>query len=59
MSIFFPEIADGVIRNIRRQYIDTRTQANLSKLNSKQQKELDIITLHMSQILETRRTSGN
>ncbi|KAG5616952.1 hypothetical protein H5410_016776 [Solanum commersonii] len=46
---------DTVIGNIRKQYVDTRTQANLSKLNSHRQKELDIATEELSLITERRR----
>ncbi|KAK9292890.1 hypothetical protein L1049_020871 [Liquidambar formosana] len=46
---------DSVIGNIRKQYIDTRTQANLSKLNANRRQDLDIITEHMSEIVERRR----
>ncbi|KAJ9139893.1 hypothetical protein P3X46_030585 [Hevea brasiliensis] len=48
---------DGVIRNIRKQYVDTRTQANLSKLNASRQKDTDIITQHISEILERKRNA--
>ncbi|KAI4347536.1 hypothetical protein L6164_008343 [Bauhinia variegata] len=48
---------DGIIANIRRQYIDTRTQANLSKLNANWKEDLDIVTEDMAQILERRRNS--
>lgn len=51
--------ADSVIGNIRKQYIDTRTQANLSKLHGKCQQDQDIITFDMSEIVERRRRSGN
>lgn len=46
---------DTIIGNIRKQYVDTRTQANLSKLNAHRQKELDIATEELSQITERRR----
>ncbi|KAL4357772.1 hypothetical protein S245_030795 [Arachis hypogaea] len=48
---------DGIIANFSRQYIDTRTQANLSKLNANRKRDLDIITEDMSNILERRRNS--
>ncbi|GMJ06529.1 hypothetical protein like AT5G52270 [Hibiscus trionum] len=48
---------DSVIANIRKQYIDTRTQANLSKLNANRRRELDIVTENMSDIIERRRNS--
>ncbi|KAH0686405.1 hypothetical protein KY289_017149 [Solanum tuberosum] len=46
---------DTIIGNIRKQYVDTRTQANLSKLNAHRQKELDIATEELSLITERRR----
>ncbi|XP_049393680.1 25.3 kDa vesicle transport protein [Solanum stenotomum] len=46
---------DTIIGNIRKQYVDTRTQANLSKLNAHRQKELDIATEELSLIKERRR----
>ncbi|XP_022738553.1 25.3 kDa vesicle transport protein-like [Durio zibethinus] len=48
---------DSIIANIRKQYIDTRTQTNLSKLNANRCQELDIITENMSDIIERRRNS--
>ncbi|XP_060972694.1 25.3 kDa vesicle transport protein SEC22-1 [Cannabis sativa] len=48
---------DSVIVNIRKQYIDTRTQANLSKLNANRKQELDIVTENLTEILERRRNS--
>ncbi|XP_028756400.1 25.3 kDa vesicle transport protein [Neltuma alba] len=42
---------DGIIANIRRQYIDTRTQANLSKLNANRRQDIDVVTKDMSNIL--------
>ncbi|XP_071734283.1 25.3 kDa vesicle transport protein SEC22-1 [Rutidosis leptorrhynchoides] len=48
---------DNVIRKISRQYIDTRTQANLSKLNANHKQELDIITEQMATVVERRRRS--
>ncbi|XP_062076130.1 25.3 kDa vesicle transport protein SEC22-1 [Humulus lupulus] len=48
---------DSVIVNIRKQYIDTRTQANLSKLNANRKQDLDIVTENMTEILERRRIS--
>lgn len=46
---------DSVISGIRKQYIDTRTQTNLKKLNAKRVQELDIMTETMSAIIENRR----
>ncbi|XP_043716383.1 25.3 kDa vesicle transport protein isoform X2 [Telopea speciosissima] len=43
--------------NIRKQYLDTRTQANLSKLNANRRQELDIITEDLSKIIENKRNS--
>ncbi|MCL7045779.1 hypothetical protein MKW94_024519 [Papaver nudicaule] len=48
---------DNVIANIRRQYIDTRTQANLSKLNANRRQDLDVMTEDMSKIIENKRRS--
>ncbi|XP_057424185.1 25.3 kDa vesicle transport protein SEC22-1 [Lotus japonicus] len=48
---------DGIIANFSRQYIDTRTQANLSKLNVNRKRELDVVAEDMSNILERRRIS--
>ncbi|KAJ9539653.1 hypothetical protein OSB04_026159 [Centaurea solstitialis] len=48
---------DNVIGNIRRQYIDTRTQANLSKLNANHKQELDVHIEQMSVVFERRRKS--
>ncbi|GMN44618.1 hypothetical protein TIFTF001_013815 [Ficus carica] len=49
---------DGIIGNIRKQYIDTRTQANLSKLNAnRKQDNLDIVTENLTDILGRRRNS--
>ncbi|KAI5652739.1 hypothetical protein M9H77_29926 [Catharanthus roseus] len=42
----------GIIGNIRRQYVDTRTQANLSKLKSGQ--DIEIMTEDFSQIVKRR-----
>lgn len=47
------------MRNIRRQYTDTRTQTNLSKLNADHKQELDVHTEHMSIVVERRRRAGN
>ncbi|XP_038875892.1 25.3 kDa vesicle transport protein [Benincasa hispida] len=47
---------DGIISNIRKQYIDTRTQANLCKLNAnRRQADPDMLTCSLSEILERRR----
>ncbi|KAH1075447.1 hypothetical protein J1N35_027775 [Gossypium stocksii] len=48
---------DSIISSIRKQYIDTRTQTNLSKLNANRHRELDIVTGNMSDIVERRRNS--
>lgn len=50
--------ADGIIGNIRRQYIDTRTQSNLSKLNGHRRQDLDVITQDLSTIVERRQQLG-
>ncbi|XP_054787793.1 25.3 kDa vesicle transport protein SEC22-1 isoform X5 [Prosopis cineraria] len=44
----------GIIANIRRQYIDTRTQVNLSKLNANRKQDIDVVTEVMSNILRRR-----
>lgn len=46
----------GIIGNIRRQYVDTRTQANLSKLKSGQ--DIEIMTEDFSQIVKRRNRYG-
>lgn len=51
-------LSDGIIANISRQYIDTRTQANLSKLNANRKQDLDIATEDIYNILERKRNSG-
>ncbi|PON31970.1 Longin domain containing protein [Parasponia andersonii] len=48
---------ESVIGNIRKQYIDTRTQANLSKLNANRKQDLDIVTENLTEILSRRRNS--
>ncbi|KAI3958404.1 hypothetical protein MKW98_011092 [Papaver atlanticum] len=48
---------DNVIANIRRRYLDTRTQANLSKLNENRRQDLDVITEDISKIIENKRRS--
>ncbi|KAL2948834.1 hypothetical protein AAZX31_20G145300 [Glycine max] len=50
-------LSDGIIANISRQYIDTRTQANLSKLNANRKQDLDIATEDIYKILERKRNS--
>ncbi|KAL0317775.1 UNVERIFIED_CONTAM: Vesicle-trafficking protein SEC22b-A [Sesamum angustifolium] len=46
---------DGIIGNIRSKYVDTRTQANLAKLNSDGSQEEDILSESFSQIVKRRR----
>ncbi|XP_057473477.1 25.3 kDa vesicle transport protein SEC22-1 [Actinidia eriantha] len=46
---------NGIIGNVRRQYTDTRTQSNLSKLNANCRQDLDIVAQDMSTIVERRR----
>ncbi|KAM1070107.1 hypothetical protein PS2_001928 [Malus domestica] len=48
---------DGVIGSTRKQYIDTRTQVNLSKLNANRKQDLDIATENLSEIIERWRHS--
>ncbi|XWS50533.1 hypothetical protein CRYUN_Cryun12cG0095000 [Craigia yunnanensis] len=52
-SVISP-VTDSIIANITKQYIDTRAQANLSKLNANPRQELDIITENKSHIIERR-----
>ncbi|GKC56747.1 25.3 kDa vesicle transport protein [Tanacetum coccineum] len=49
---------DNIICSIRRQYVDARTQANLSKLNNHRQAELDVHIEQMSIVVERRRKAG-
>lgn len=48
---------ESIIGNIRKQYVDTRTQANLSKLNANRGQDLDIVIEHMYQVVERKRQS--
>ncbi|XP_027933858.1 25.3 kDa vesicle transport protein isoform X1 [Vigna unguiculata] len=48
---------DGIIANISRQYIDTRTQANLSKLNANRKQYLDVASEDFYNIVERKRNS--
>ncbi|XP_041006816.1 25.3 kDa vesicle transport protein isoform X2 [Juglans microcarpa x Juglans regia] len=50
---------DSIIGNIRKRYIDTRTQANLSKLSANRKQDLDIVTKHVSEILECSRQNSD
>lgn len=50
--------ADGIIGNIRRKYVDTRSQANLSKINSDASQDVDILSEIFSQIVKRRRRFG-
>ncbi|XP_019095787.1 PREDICTED: 25.3 kDa vesicle transport protein-like [Camelina sativa] len=43
-----------IIGRIRKQYMDTRTQANLSKLNALREQELHVVTEHMNDIIQIR-----
>ncbi|KAG7533919.1 Longin-like domain superfamily [Arabidopsis thaliana x Arabidopsis arenosa] len=43
-----------IIGRIRKQYMDTRTQANLSKLNSLRKQELNVVTEHFNDIIQRR-----
>ncbi|KAL3524265.1 hypothetical protein ACH5RR_017099 [Cinchona calisaya] len=47
----------SIIGNIRRHYVDTRTQTNLAKLNAKCQQNLDFMTEDLSQIVKRRNRS--
>jgi hypothetical protein len=53
------QFSDSIIGNIRKQYIDTRTQANLSKLNANSKQDEDFVAKHMSEILEGKRNAGD
>ncbi|XP_052729979.1 25.3 kDa vesicle transport protein isoform X2 [Vigna angularis] len=48
---------DGIIANISRQYIDTRTQANLSKLNANRKQDVDVASQDFYDIVERKRNS--
>ncbi|XP_026408942.1 25.3 kDa vesicle transport protein-like [Papaver somniferum] len=48
---------DNVIAKIRRRYLDTRTQANLSILNANLRQDLDVIIEDISKIIEDRKRS--
>ncbi|KOM35977.1 hypothetical protein LR48_Vigan02g212700 [Vigna angularis] len=50
---------DGIIANISRQYIDTRTQANLSKLNANRKQDVDVASQDFYDIVERKRNSGD
>ncbi|QCE08214.1 vesicle transport protein SEC22 [Vigna unguiculata] len=50
-------LSDGIIANISRQYIDTRTQANLSKLNANRKQYLDVASEDFYNIVERKRNS--
>ncbi|KAK1290413.1 25.3 kDa vesicle transport protein [Acorus calamus] len=50
---------DHVIGNIRRQYLDIRTQANLSKLNSGDNQICDIITDDFSNVINNEKKPEN
>ncbi|CDY38911.1 BnaA03g12680D [Brassica napus] len=46
-----------IIGRIRKQYMDTRTQANLSKLNASRKQELDVVTEHLNDLMQRRQLS--
>ncbi|KAF8008560.1 hypothetical protein BT93_K2279 [Corymbia citriodora subsp. variegata] len=50
MACLLHKVIDCVIANIRKRYIDTRTQTNLSKLNANCKKDIEIVTTHISEI---------
>lgn len=50
--------ADGIIGNVTRKYADTRSQANLSKINSDASQDVDIMSESFSRILQRRRRLG-
>ncbi|CAH2070255.1 unnamed protein product [Thlaspi arvense] len=43
-----------IIGRIRKKYMDTRTQANLSKLNASRKQELDVVTEHLNDLIQRR-----
>ncbi|CAF2121931.1 unnamed protein product [Brassica rapa] len=47
-----------IIGRIRKQYMDTRTQANLSKLNASRKQELDVVTEHLNDLMQRRQLSA-
>ncbi|KAL1555087.1 25.3 kDa vesicle transport protein [Salvia divinorum] len=47
----------GVISNVRRKYVDTRSQENLSKLNSDASQDADVISESFSRIVKRRQRS--
>ncbi|RZC73002.1 hypothetical protein C5167_048481 [Papaver somniferum] len=49
--------SNNVIAKIRRRYLDTRTQANLSILNANLRQDLDVIIEDISKIIEDRKRS--
>jgi len=51
-------LSDGIIANISRQYIDTRTQTNLSKLNANRKQDLDVASEDIYNIVERKRNLG-
>ncbi|WVY98767.1 hypothetical protein V8G54_030918 [Vigna mungo] len=57
MKLQFSVIHNGIIANISRQYIDTRTQANLSKLNANRKQDVDVASQDFYDIVEKKRNS--
>ncbi|KAG2401558.1 uncharacterized protein HKW66_Vig0194060 [Vigna angularis] len=58
MTIHFTiSASNGIIANISRQYIDTRTQANLSKLNANRKQDVDVASQDFYDIVERKRNS--
>ncbi|KAL0710345.1 hypothetical protein Bca4012_017323 [Brassica carinata] len=47
-----------IIARIRKQYMDTRTQANLSKLNASRKQELNVVTEHLNDLILRRQLLG-
>lgn len=47
-----------IIGRIRKQYMDTRTQANLSKLNASRKQELYVVTEHLNNLIQRRQLLG-
>lgn len=50
--------ADSVISSIRKQYVDTRTQANIKKLHANSGQELNIIVESLSTVVKNRKQLG-
>lgn len=49
---------DHLIENTRKKYLDTRTQSNLAKLNSKRDEDPDIATEQFARIVRQGMSPG-